>query len=68
MKKILIIFGALVASFISGYVIGSAKTKVKIVEKKAEIIKNVAQKKAIIQAEPNASRDELLELMRSGEL
>ena len=68
MKKILLLALLTAASFAGGYVCGQAQTKVEIAEKKAEVIKNVAQKKAVIQAEPNASRDELLKLMRNGEL
>lgn len=68
MKKLLIILALAAAAFASGYICGQALTKVKVANKKAEVIKNAAHKKALIHSEPNASRDELLELMRNGEL
>jgi uncharacterized membrane protein len=68
MSKIMMVFVLIISAFVLGYFTGSAQTKVKISEKKAEVINNVAKKRAVIQAEPNASRAELLELMRSGEL
>ena len=68
MKKLLLFLLLSAAAFGSGYICGQAQTKVKIVEKKVEVIKNAAHKKALIHSEPNASRDELLELMRNGEL
>ena len=68
MSKIMMVVALIVGAFVFGYFTGSAQTKVKISEKKAEVINNVAKKRAVIQAEPNASRTELLELMRAGEL
>lgn len=68
MKKILMLIVLLWVSFGLGYFIGQAQMKVKTAEKKAEVIKNALQKRAVIQAEPNASRLELLKLMRNGEL
>ncbi len=68
MTKILWAVVALWVSFGLGYVIGQAQIKMKTAQKQTEVIKNVAKKRAVIQAEPNASRAELLELMRSGEL
>ncbi|MBQ8671036.1 MAG: hypothetical protein IJ525_00770 [Alphaproteobacteria bacterium] len=51
-----------------GYFYGKKQAKTQIVEKQVEVIKYVAQKRAKIQAMPNANRDELLMLMRSGNL
>ena len=68
MRQILIAVVLLWISFALGYFIGQAQTKLKIAENKAEVIKNATQKRAVIQAEPNATRDELLELMRAGAL
>ena len=68
MNKILFLMLSAIAIFVCGYFCGSAHSKVKIVEKKVEVIKYEAQKRAAIQAEPNASRDDLLKLMRNGEL
>jgi uncharacterized membrane protein YciS (DUF1049 family) len=68
MNKILIFLFMIFAAFICGYFYGQAQLKIKMSDKKAEVIKHDAQKRAHIQAEPNASRDDLLKLMRKGEL
>lgn len=68
MTKMLWAVVALWVSFGLGYFIGQAQTKVKIAQKQTEVVKNVAKKRAVIQSEPNASRAELLKLMRNGEL
>ena len=68
MKIIFICILSCLICFYCGYYYGQSKMKVKIIEKKVEIIKNVAHKKAKIQASPNASRSELLELMRNNRL
>ena len=68
MRQMLWAVVALWVSFGLGYIIGQARTKVTIAQKQTEVIKNVAKKRAVIQAEPNASRTELLELMRAGKL
>lgn len=68
MKRVAAVLLLLAAAFFSGYFIGQANEKVKFIEIKVKEINNVAQKRAVIQAEPNASRTELLELMRAGEL
>lgn len=67
-KMILLVCGAVVLSAFGGYLYGKSQAKTQIIEKQAEVIKYVAQKRAKIQAQPNASRTELLELMRKGEL
>lgn len=51
-----------------GYLYGRSCVKTQIIEKQVEVIKYVAQKRAEIQARPNAERTELLELMRAGRL
>ncbi len=68
MKMILLACGAVVLSAYGGYLYGKSQAKTQIIEKQTEVIKYVAQKRAKIQAQPNASRAELLELMRKGEL
>jgi len=47
---------------------GRREAKIKIVEKKIEVIRYVEKKKAEIHAKPNAGRDDLLKLMRAGRL
>ena len=68
MKMILVWIISLMVVFMGGYVYGISRTETKIIEKKVEVVKYVAQKRAKIQALPNADRDELLLLMRSGRL
>ena len=51
-----------------GYLYGKSQIKTKIVEKQVEVLKYVSQKRAQIQAQPHATRDELLMLLRKGEL
>ncbi len=68
MRSVLMACGAVALSALGGYLYGKSQAKTQIVEREVEVIKYVAQKRAKIQAEPNASRAELIELMRKGEL
>lgn len=55
-------------AFGSGYLVGKANTKVEYVTQEKEVIRYVSKEKAKIHAQPNLSRDSLLELMRNGKL
>lgn len=68
MKTLAVTIIAVLGAACCGYQYGKSQSRVEIVEKKVEVIKYVAQQKAKILSKPNASRDELLELMRSGKL
>lgn len=68
MKTVLIAVSAVILSAYGGYLYGKSQAKTQIIEKEVEVIKYVAQKRAKIQAHPNASRTELIELMRKGKL
>ena len=68
MKMILVWFISIFLAACGGFLYGKSQAKTQIVEKQAEVIKHVAKKRAKIQAKPNADRDELLKLMRSGSL
>lgn len=57
-----------VLSAFGGYIYGKSQVKTKVIEKQVEVIKYVAQKRSKIQAQPHAGRDELLGLMRTGQL
>jgi hypothetical protein len=57
-----------VLSAFGGYIYGKSQVKTKVIEKQVEVIKYVAQKRSKIQAQPHAGRDELLRLMRTGQL
>ncbi|MBP5215827.1 MAG: hypothetical protein J6039_04640 [Alphaproteobacteria bacterium] len=66
MKFIFLIFMTTLMAAYGGYLYGKSCAKTQIIEKQVEVIKYVAQKRSKIQAEPNAPRTELLELMRGG--
>lgn len=60
--------GVAVALWGSGYFLGKSHAEVKIVKEQVEVIRYVEKKTAQIHSRPNAGRDDLLELMRSGKL
>ena len=68
MKIIILAVLMCIFSAFGGYMYGKSQIQTKIVEKQVEVIKYVAQKRSQIQARPHASRDELLRLLREGEL
>ena len=68
MKVVIMWILSVSAALCVGYLYGKSRTETQIVEKQVEVIKYVAQKRAKIQAQPNAHRDELLNLMRKGNL
>jgi hypothetical protein len=51
-----------------GYRVGSSDTRVEYITKEIEVVRYVDKKKSDIYSKPNASRDTLLELMRSNKL
>ena len=68
MKVVMMWILSVSAALFAGYLYGKSCAETQIVEKQVEVIKYVAQKRAKIQAQPNARRDELLNLMRTGSL
>ena len=48
------------------YFLGRSHSELKIVKEQVEVVKYVEKKKADIYSKPNASRGELLDLMRDG--
>lgn len=68
MKMMLIWFVSVLLAACGGFLYGKSMAKTQVVEKQTEVIKYVAKKRAIIQAKPNADRDELLKLMRANNL
>ena len=68
MKSVFLVVLMCIFSAFGGYLYGKSQIQTKIVEKQVEVIKYVAQKRSQIQARPHASRDELLKLLREGEL
>jgi hypothetical protein len=57
-----------VLAALGSYFYGKSQVKTKVIEKQVEVIKYVAQKRSKVQAQPHAGRDELLKLMRAGQL
>lgn len=61
---ILIVCGA----YYTGYRVGSSDKQVEYVTKEKEVIKYVAKETANIHAKPNATREQLLDLMKNNML
>lgn len=70
MTKYKIIIGIIFIISLCGlsYQLGKSNAKVQIITKEVEVIKYVKENRKTIQAQPNASRDELLKLMRESKL
>ena len=68
MKMILFWFVSVMMAACGGFLYGKSMAKTQVVEKQVEVVKYVAKKRAVIQAKPNANRDELLKLMRANNL
>ena len=65
---ILISLSCLIWAFGCGYWLGVGRQKIQYITKEIEVVKNVAQKRAVIQSRPNITRDNALELMRKNKL
>lgn len=57
-----------VGAYAFGYSSGKSNTTIQYITKEKEVIRYVAEETAKIHAKPNATRDELLELMHNGKL
>lgn len=57
-----------VGAYAFGYSSGKSNTAIKYVTQEKEVIRYEAKEAAKIHAQPNATRDELLKLMRIGKL
>ncbi|MBP5352542.1 MAG: hypothetical protein J6Y91_02100 [Alphaproteobacteria bacterium] len=68
MKMWLVFIACLALSFYGGCWYEKNKLQRRYAEQKLEVIAHASKKRAQIQAQPNATRDELLRLMRAGEL
>ena len=75
LKKRAVSLALLIALCIACYMLGRSHSEVKIIKqegkeiiKEVEVIKYVEKKKAKIWTKPNANRDELINLMQSGQL
>ena len=57
-----------IACLAGAYLLGCSHSEVKIIKEQVEVVKYVEKARADIYAKPNASRDELLKLMRQNVL
>lgn len=62
---IILLIGAMCFSC---YLLGKSKAEIKIVKEQIEVIKYVTKEKAKIYSKPNATRDELIQLLKSNKL
>ena len=54
--------------WLGAYLLGRSHSEAKIIKEQVEVVKYVEKARADIYAKPNASRDELLKLMRQNVL
>ena len=65
---ILLVMAALIWAFLCGYGLGKKNQKIQYITKEIEVVKKVAQKRAVIQSRPHITRDTALKLMRESKL
>lgn len=53
---------------LASYFVGLQRAKTKFITKEVEVIKYVTKEKAKIYSQPNATRDELIQLLKSNKL
>ena len=63
-----VVFILFISALRGAYLLGRSHSELKIVKEQVEVIKYVNKEKAEIYSKPNASRSELLELMRNNKL
>lgn len=63
-----IYFVLFISALLGAYMLGRSHSEIKIVKEQVEVIKYVNEKKSEIYSRPNATRSELLELMRNNKL
>lgn len=63
-----VVFILFISALLGAYLLGRSHSELKIVKEQVEVIKYVNKEKAEIYSKPNASRSELLELMRNNKL
>lgn len=49
-----------------GKKVGASETQIKVITQEKEVIRYVEKKKSNIQSKPNANRDELVRMFKSG--
>ena len=63
-----IYFVLFISCIIGAYLLGRSHSELKIVKEQVEVIKYVNKEKAEIYSRPNASKEQLLDLMKSNVL
>ena len=66
MMKNAVVVVLFISCLVGAYLLGRSHSELKIVKEQVEVVKYVEKKKAAIYSQPNASRSELLDLMRDG--
>lgn len=68
MVKYAVYFVLFISSLFGAYLLGRSHSELKIVKEQVEVIKYVNKEKAEIYSKPNASREQLLDLMKKNML
>lgn len=63
-----VVFILFISSLFGAYLLGRSHSELKIVKEQVEVIKYVNKEKAEIYSKPNASREQLLDLMKKNML
>lgn len=66
MMKNAVVVVLFISCLVGAYLLGRSHSELKIVKEQVEVVRYVEKKKAAIYSQPNASRSELLDLMRDG--
>lgn len=64
MVKYAVYFVLFISSLFGAYLLGRSHSELKIVKEQIEVVKYVNKETAKIHAQPNASREQLLDLMK----
>lgn len=63
-----VVFILFISALLGAYLLGRSHSELKIVKEQVEVIKYVNKETAKIHAQPNASREQLLDLMKKNML
>lgn len=66
--KYAVLIGLFAVALGGAYLLGRSHAEIKIVKEQVEVVKYVEKKKADIYSRPNASKEQLLALMKSNVL
>lgn len=63
-----VVFILFISALLGAYLLGRSHSELKIVKEQIEVVKYVSKETAKIHAQPNASREQLLDLMKKNML